>query len=169
MLDLFTVLQSVYLKKKRSKMPIYRAWDVKQETRKAVAAGSFEEFAKADELFCCLISEIQSDMYSERLQRGYGTIIFSLTDLFKGYNTSYSDFCFILRVKSLPFCYKNTKRCLCTWYFRPTLVLGILGGGGGGYVFQTRIGKGGIIFTSKFFWGGFSFETLHFFENHRPP
>ena len=40
-------------------------------------------------------------------------------------------------------------------YFRPTLVLGILGGGGGGYVFQTRIGKGGIIFTSKFFfWGG---------------
>ena len=29
-------------------------------------------------------------------------------------------------------------------------------------------GKGGIIFTSKFL-GGFSFETLHFFENHRPP
>ena len=27
------------------------------------------------------------------------------------------------------------------------------GGGGGGYVFQTRIGKGCIIFTSKFFWG----------------
>ena len=27
------------------------------------------------------------------------------------------------------------------------------GGGGGGYVFQTRIGK-----------GGFSFKTLHFFE-----
>ena len=26
-------------------------------------------------------------------------------------------------------------------------------GGGGGYVFQTGIGKGGIIFTSKFFWG----------------
>ena len=40
-------------------------------------AGSFEEFAKAGELFCCLISEIQSDMYSECLQRGYGTIIFS--------------------------------------------------------------------------------------------
>ena len=42
-------------------MPIYKAWDVKQETRKAVAAGSFEEFAKVGELF--LISEIQSDMY----------------------------------------------------------------------------------------------------------
>ena len=41
-------------------MPIYKAWDVKQETRKAVAAGSFEEFAKVGELF--LISEIQSDM-----------------------------------------------------------------------------------------------------------
>ena len=27
-------------------------------------------------------------------------------------------------------------------------------GGGGGYVFQTRIGKGGIIFTSTFFGGG---------------
>ena len=26
--------------------------------------------------------------------------------------------------------------------------------GGGGYVFQTRIGKGGIIFTSTFFGGG---------------
>ena len=36
-----------------------------------------------------------------------------------------------------------------------------------GYVFQARIGKGGIIFTSKLF-GGFSFETLHFLENHRP-
>ena len=116
-------------------MPVYKAWDVKRETRKAVAAGSFEEFAKAGELFCCLISEIQSDMYSECLQRGYGTTVFSLTDLFKhvkGYNTSYSDLCFILRVKSLTFCYKNTKKCLCTWYFRPTLVLGILGGGGGG-------------------------------------
>ena len=66
-------------------MPIYKAWDVKRETRKAVAAGSLEEFAKAGELF--LISEIQSDMYSECLQRGYGTIIFSLTDLFKVYNT----------------------------------------------------------------------------------
>ena len=65
-------------------MPIYKARDVKRETRKAVAAGSFEEFAKAGELF--LISEIQSDMYSECLQRGYGTIIFSLTDLF---NTCY--------------------------------------------------------------------------------
>ena len=40
--------------------------------------------------------------------------------------------------------------------------------GGGGLVFQTRIGKGGIIFTSKFF-GRSSFETVHFFENHRPP
>ena len=39
---------------------------------------------------------------------------------------------------------------------------------GGRYVFQTRIGKGGIIVTSKFF-GGFSFETLHFLENRRPP
>ena len=71
----------VIFEKKRSKMPIYKAWDVKRETRKAVAAGSVEEFAKAGELF--LISEIQSDMYSECLQRGYGTIIFSLTDLFK--------------------------------------------------------------------------------------
>ena len=45
-------------------MPIYKAWDVKQKTRKAVAAGSFEEFAKVGELF--LISEIQSDkLYSE--------------------------------------------------------------------------------------------------------
>ena len=85
--DFFAVFQSLYLKKKRSKMPIYKAWDVKRETRKAVAAGSFEEFAKAGELF--LISEIQSDMYSECLQRGYGTIIFSLTDLFKVYNTCY--------------------------------------------------------------------------------
>ena len=45
-------------------MPIYKAWDVKQETRKAVAAGSFEEFAKVGELF--LISEIQSDMQGPR-------------------------------------------------------------------------------------------------------
>ena len=39
--DLFAVFQSLYLKKKkkRSKMPIYKACDVKQETRKAVAAG----------------------------------------------------------------------------------------------------------------------------------
>jgi len=28
-------------------MPLYKAWDVKRETRKAVVAGSFEEFAKA--------------------------------------------------------------------------------------------------------------------------
>ena len=28
-------------------MPIYKAWDVKRETRNAVTAGSFEEFAKA--------------------------------------------------------------------------------------------------------------------------
>ena len=67
-LDLFAVFQLVYLKK-RSKMPLYKAWDVKWETRKAVVAGSFEEFAKAGELFCCLISEIQSDMYSECLHR----------------------------------------------------------------------------------------------------
>ena len=60
-------------------MPLYKAWDVKRETRKAVVAGSFKEFAKAGELFCCLISEIQSDMYSECLQRGYDTIILSLT------------------------------------------------------------------------------------------
>ena len=39
-----------------------------------------------------------------------GTIIFSLTDLFRVYNTCYSDLCFILRVKSLTFCYKSTKR-----------------------------------------------------------
>ena len=114
-----------------------------------------------DELFCCLISEIQSDMYSECLQRGYGTTIFSLTDLFKhvkGYNTSYSDLCFILRVKSLTFCYKNTKRCLCTWYFRPTLVLGILG-----VRFSNTNWEGGYNFYLEiffFFWGGgFSFET----------
>ena len=37
MLDLFAVFQSVYLKKKD------RAWDVKRETRKAVAAGSLKE------------------------------------------------------------------------------------------------------------------------------
>ena len=41
-------------------------------------AGSFEEFAKAGVLFCCLISEIQSDVYSECLQRGYGTIKFTI-------------------------------------------------------------------------------------------
>ena len=58
-------------------MPLYKTWDVKWETRKAEVAGSFEEFAKAGELFRCLISEIQSDMYSECLQRGYSTIIFS--------------------------------------------------------------------------------------------
>ena len=151
-------------------MPIYRAWDVKQETRKTVVAGSFEEFAKAGELFCCLISEIQSDMYSECLQRGYGTIIFSLTDLFKGYNTSYSDLCYILRVKSLTFCYKNTKGCLCTWYFRPTLVLGILGGGGGGgYVFQTRIGKGGYNFYLQIFWGGSVLKHYTFLKTTAPP
>ena len=40
----------MYLKK-RSHMPLYKAWDVKRETRKAVAAESFEEFAKAGELF----------------------------------------------------------------------------------------------------------------------
>ena len=55
-------------------MPLYKARDVKRETRKAVAAGSFEEFANAGELFYCLISEIQSDMYSECLQRGYDNI-----------------------------------------------------------------------------------------------
>ena len=48
-----------------------------KERKKAVAAGSFVEFVEAGELFGCLISEIQSDMYSECLQRGYGTIIFS--------------------------------------------------------------------------------------------
>ena len=74
MLNLFAVFQSVYLKK-RSKMPLYKAWDVKRERRKAVAPGSFEEFAKAGELFCCLISQIQSDMYSECLhERGYDNI-----------------------------------------------------------------------------------------------
>ena len=102
-LDLFAVFQKD--RKCHSTKPGY----VKRETRKAVVAGSFEEFAKAGELFCCSISEIQSDMYSECLQRGYGTIIFSLTDPFKVYNTCYSDLCFILRVKSLTFCYKNTK------------------------------------------------------------
>ena len=45
-------------------------------------AGTFEEFAKAVELCCCLISEIQSDMYKE------GMIIFSLTVLFKVYNNN---------------------------------------------------------------------------------
>jgi len=32
-------------------MPLYKAWEVKPEMRKAVAAGSFEKFAKAGELF----------------------------------------------------------------------------------------------------------------------
>ena len=60
-------------------MKLYKAWDVKREMRKAVAAGSFEEFAKAGELFCCLILEIQSDMYSECLhERGYDNTIWSL-------------------------------------------------------------------------------------------
>ena len=58
-------------------MPLYKAWDVQRKERKAEAAGSFVEFAEAGELFGCLISEIQSDLYSECLQRGYGTIIFS--------------------------------------------------------------------------------------------
>ena len=30
-------------------------------------------------------------------------------------------------------------------------------------------GGGRVRFYLKIFWGGFSFETLHFFENHRPP
>ena len=46
-------------------------------------------------------------------------------------------------------------------------------GGAGGYVFQTRIGKGCIIFTSKFFFflgggGGPVLKHYTFFENHRP-
>ena len=64
----------LYLKNKKDRKCHYKAYDVKRETRKAVAAGSFEELAKAGELFCCLISEIQSDMYSECLQRGYDTV-----------------------------------------------------------------------------------------------
>ena len=52
----------------------YKAWDVKWKTRKAVAVGSFEEFAKAGGLFCYLISEIQSYVYRECLQRGYDNI-----------------------------------------------------------------------------------------------
>ena len=89
-------------------MPLYKSWDVKRETRKAVAAGSFEEFAKAGELF--LLVEYQkfnltctASVFKE------GTIIFSLTDLFKAYNACYSDLCFILGVKLLTFCYNNTK------------------------------------------------------------
>ena len=67
LLDLFALFAT-------TQMPL---WDVQRKERKAVAAGSFVEFAEAGELFGCLISEIQSDMYSECLQRGYGTIIFS--------------------------------------------------------------------------------------------
>ena len=110
-------------------MPVYKAWDVKRETRKAVAAGTFEEFAKAGELFCCLISEIQSDMYNKCLQRGlgYGTTIFSLTDFSK-----------------------FTIHAIQTSVYGRTR-------GEGGVRFQTRIGKGGIIFTSQFFFGGVQF------------
>ena len=70
LLDLFALFAT-------TQMPLYKAWDVQRKERKAVAAGSSVEFAEAGELFGCLISEIQSDMYSECLQRGYGTIIFS--------------------------------------------------------------------------------------------
>ena len=73
-LHLFAVFRLVYVKKKKKKdpkMPLYQAWDVKRETRKAVAAGNFEEFATVGELFCCLISEIQSHVYNECLQKGY--------------------------------------------------------------------------------------------------
>ena len=84
-------------------MPLYKAWNVKRETRKAVATGSFKEFAKAGELFCCLISEFSLTCTESVFKEG--TIIFSLTDLLKVYNTCYSDLCFILRVKSLTFCY----------------------------------------------------------------
>ena len=81
-----------------------------------------------------------------------GTIIFSLTDLFKVYNTCYSDLCFILRVKSLTFYYKNTKRCLCTWYFQPTLVWGILRRvGGGGWRLVPIIWRWSISMTFCYF------------------
>ena len=80
-------------------MPLYKAWDVKREPRKAVAAGSFEEFAKAGELF--LLVEYQkfnltctASVFKE------GTIIFSLTDLFKAS---------MLGVKLPTFCFNNTK------------------------------------------------------------
>ena len=64
-LDLFVVFEEKTNKQtnkqtnKSSKMPLYKSWDVKRETRKAVAAGILEECPEADELFCCLISEIQ--------------------------------------------------------------------------------------------------------------
>ena len=135
MLDLFAVFQKD--RKCHSTKPGY----VKRETRKAVVAGSFEEFAKAGELFCCSISEIQSDMYSECLQREYGTIIFSLTDLFKVYNTCYSDLCFILRVKSLSF---------------------MASSGGGGVRSSNKNWEGGYNFYLKIFLGGSVLK--HFFD-----
>ena len=42
-------------------------------------------------------------------------------------------------------------------------------GGGWGMFFKQELGgREGIILPQNFL-GGFSFETLHFFENHRPP
>ena len=41
-------------------------------------------------------------------------------------------------------------------------------GGGWGTFFKQEWGRG-YNFSLKFFLGGFSFETLHFFENYRPP
>ena len=42
-------------------------------------------------------------------------------------------------------------------------------GGGWGTFFKQELGRGGYNFYLKIFLGGFSFETLHCFENHRPP
>ena len=41
-------------------------------------------------------------------------------------------------------------------------------GGEWGTFFKEESGRGGYNFYLKFFGGGFSFETLHFFKNHRP-
>ena len=38
-------------------------------------------------------------------------------------------------------------------YGRTERIMVSSGEGAGGYIFQTRIGKGGIIFTTKYFWG----------------
>ena len=37
-------------------------------------------------------------------------------------------------------------------YGRTERIMASSGGGGGEYIFQTRIGKGGIICTTKYFW-----------------
>ena len=123
-------------------MPVYKAWDVKRETRKAVAAGTFEEFAKAGELFCCLISEIQSDMYNKCLQRGlgYGTTIFSLTDFSK-----------------------------FTIHAIQTSVYGRTRGEGGGTFSNKNWERGYNFYLTIFFWGGSVLKHYTFFKTTAAP